>query len=157
MGTSIAFGGGGGTDFFAGGALLAPFEVPVSDYAVEAVVQMPRGSPNGPNEFGLFARATSNMRDQAGYLAGSLYGRVGIGIASELSWAGNNLAEVPLSIDSGLHIWRFEVRQNRLRLLIDGALVAEAVDNRYLRGSRAGVFAAYAQPVVCWFGVRSLD
>ena len=41
----------------------------------------------------------------------------------------------------GWHVYRVEAKGNTITLLIDGTIVAKATDNRYLSGSRTGLWS----------------
>jgi len=124
-----------------------PEQANLPNYAVEADIQLVREEACGT--FGLIARTAYYAGRQAsgGCVPGT--GFVGIPGAGDLKTA-------PVSPDNAWHSYRLEVRDNNLRLYLDGALLIETSDNRYLSGGTVGLFAYRSQVVVRSFKITSL-
>jgi hypothetical protein len=113
----------------------------LGDYAVEVQVQVVSGGKCfNYNSFGLNVRLT----DQGWYGSGVyvIEGQQGPAFIDRLTLnqEGTNvddytrLVEKDFEPDSDWHTYRVEVQGNHIRLLIDGTLVGEATDNRFLEG-----------------------
>lgn len=119
----------------------------ISDYAVEADIQVVAGNCPG---FGVFARRT----DKGAYYGGDLgFDRAGIKI--DLGQY-PTIAEGRFTNDGDWHTFRLEVNGNRLRLLVDGAVMAETTNNEFLDAGTAGIFNCGDQIDVRTFRIIAL-
>jgi len=121
-----------------------------ANYAVEAEIQVVRNC----HTFGIIARA----KGQGNYAAGAWCEN---GSAQIWAWSNdatnyNTLVKQTYSTDSDWHTYRFEVRGNSLRLLIDSNLVAETMDNQYLLAGQVGLWSDSTQISVRSFKVIAL-
>lgn len=127
--------------------LAAPHRPESPDYAVEAEIRVV--SPFWQRQaFGLMARE----RYQGGVNWWS-YMRLNhpfLGTASGV------LVQTDLNIDDGWHSYRLEVQGNRLKLLIDGQVRAEATDGQYSSPGRAGIWSNGVQINVRNFKIVAL-
>ncbi|MHB8991623.1 MAG: LamG domain-containing protein [Chloroflexota bacterium] len=114
-----------------GTAILAPCQPEgVADYAVEAEIQLVNLGHR--QKFGLLARD--------GYVGGiDSYSYANVRHAS-VGTLRSTLAQRDFDPGDGWHSYRLEVRGNRVRLLMDGTLLAEAMDNSYLSPGRVGLW-----------------
>jgi hypothetical protein len=123
----------------------APYKAQdIADYAVEAEIQLVQ-SPCG--EFGIVARGTY----QADILFCGLNTMVVLnaidnyGIGSRNFHPGNDW-----------HKYRFEVKANTLKIIIDGIAMLDITDNKHLSGETVGLFSNDAQINVRSFKVIKL-
>ena len=125
----------------------APYRPPTANYAVEADAQIIRGD----GRFYLRARQPENGSSQ-NYSGGVWYGRalyLGYGFDS-------NLASRAFDPKGDWHTYRLEVRDNTVRLLVDGGEALAASDNRDLLVGRVGFWSKSTQVNVRSFKVISL-
>ncbi len=107
-----------------------------ADYAVEAEIRLDR--PPACGSFGIVVRA----QYQAGiHLCGGHP-------ASLRAKPGDVLQEADVPVDTDWHRYRVEASGNTIRFLIDGIVVLEAVDDRYLGPGRVGLWSDRAQVTV---------
>jgi hypothetical protein len=67
-------------------------------------------------------------------------------VASLRSKDGDVIEERKFTLaENDWHVYRFEANGNVLKFLVDGAVVIEAMDNRYLSGGQAGLFSDRTQ------------
>src|SRR6266540_4242010 len=132
-----------GTNNFANGVVIAPYQPgSIADYAVETEIQVIRGGCHS-DSFGVLVRAP----EQGGYLVGARPTE-GCGPTAELwMWDDTSLLRRTdvkrrdFSIDTEWHKYRVEVQDNKIRLFVDGGLVLEAIDNRYVDGGKVGMWS----------------
>ncbi len=112
--------------------VIAPFQPPTSDYAVEADFQV-LGLPSD-RQVGIVIRREGN----AGYGAGVWHNNPPSSIRptgvmeTYLSAPGGALMTRTFDPGRNWHTYRFEAQGNNLRLLIDGTRWLQATDNRFL-------------------------
>lgn len=136
----------------------APFDVQSSDYAVEAEIQWNRDGTC----FGVFGRKD----DRGGYYAGpsdycgnsssdwdvlELWAR-----EDSREFRSSSISHVDLGLDNGWHLYRIEFRANTIKVFVDGSLMIETSDNKYLSSGKVGVWTNGAQINVRSFKVISL-
>lgn len=153
--------GGGGAG---GSSIVAPHEPPGPDYAVEAEIQLVR-FPN----FGWMSYASSGVivrGDDTGAYAVGFCGETpvvvgdcgpndkGLGVFVDGAPIGE-VADPGASTDRGWHTYRIEVDGNEITLLLDGADVQHEVSNRFLTGTRVGLWSSGAELDVRAFRVLS--
>jgi len=136
----------------------APYEPGhFASYAVEVQMQVVKECGG----FGVVVRETN----QAGYWAGGLTdvscnAPLGVRIyAYDQNNASNSipiLGEQSFPFNADWHTIRVEARGNVISLLIDGALVIRAVDNRYLAAGQVGIWCSGTQLTVRSFKVIAL-
>lgn len=125
--------------------LVAPYQPPTTDYAVEAELQVARfGAQIGlvSQGFGLIARGDSRSEFQAGIR--------GAGHAAFIGSVFDSSASRTYTAGSGWHLYRFEAKGDQLRLLVDGVSWTEYQLNPILRattpnGHVVGLWANAAQ------------
>lgn len=105
----------------------------VTDYVVEAEVQRVR--LNCGSTYGIVVRS--------GYVNG--YGGCPPQFAEIRTLTGDQLVYKGADLDNEWHVYRIEMFSNTIKLFIDGGLVVQAVDNRYLHGGRVGLLSKSAQ------------
>jgi hypothetical protein len=122
----------------------------VADYAVEAdiaIVQAP-----GSYDFGLFSRDGS-------YFATINHDNPYISPSADLGDKDRGLASKGFDPARDKHIYRLEVKGNTMQFLIDGTVVDQAIDNKYLdsgKKGQVGLRCQQAQLVVTGFRVIKL-
>lgn len=151
-------------------SMIAPLELGAGDgIAIEAEIRLDRyadeGRFGGRASFGVAARVQKNGE---GYGAGHCYslGRyVPIcaggrhGEHRSVLWTAGSADVIDFGAfrpGDGWHTYRLELRGNRLTLLIDGAVAAGGQDNRYLMGSRVGLWSNRTAISVRSFTVTSI-
>lgn len=136
----------------------APFQPSTLDYAIEVEMQWARDGET----FGVVARGG----DGAGYWAG---------FAPDCNWEPNEddiilwapliesfcaedgrIAGTEVGLDSEWHTYRLEVQGNTIRVLLDGTVVIETSDNRFLSPGQVGLWSDGAQVNVRRFSVIAL-
>jgi hypothetical protein len=130
--------------------IAAPYEpgaAGIADYVVEAEIQVV-GEPHC-GSFGIVVREAY---------------RPGFYHVGTCAWLeafvrtkdGDTIAAKSIRPDNEWHTYRAEVKGNVVRFLIDGAVIAEATDNRYLTGGRVGLWSDQIQVSVRSFRVIAL-
>lgn len=129
------------------GYVPAPFDLEErTDYAVEAEIQWVReGAEHVANKgFGVVARASNRRAYWAGYNDFSCCGPgafVGVGNSAGNAMYPGGVASAAYEVDNEWHTYRLEVKGNTIRLLIDGTVLIETVDNQVLQSGRVGLCA----------------
>ena len=144
------------------GSYFHPIYAPVApgsiaDYAVEAQIQVVGG---GAGSFGIVVRSDGGS---AGYVAGVGSGWNGTsGIGTLDGWWGTNDLSGRL-VDGKVfnpgndwHTYRVEVKANVITLYVDGALLAQVTDNKYLNGGQVGLWSCRYQLEVRSFTVTAI-
>lgn len=130
----------------------APFEVPMTDYAVEVEMQWVRDG----DSFGVVAR----LGEVRGYYAGYYDGNdCRYDFEAICLWGADNeepIAKTDLLLDSEWHVYRLEVQGNAVRVFVDGTLVIETSDNSFLTAGKAGLWSDGAQVNIRRFTVIAL-
>ena len=125
----------------------APYQTTdIDGYAVEAEIQLVK-RPDYCWSFGLVARGTYQV------------GMHKCGFSELLKINGKDVGEVAgreFSLDTNKHTYRFEAKGNTLKLLIDGAVLLDATNNRYLSGKEVGIWSESAELIVHSFKVIKL-
>ncbi len=144
-----------GTNREASEWLPAPVDLgELSDYALEADVQFVRDAARN-DAFGLVVRAGSDGAYWVG-INTDCRPRCRARIDAGDSTLSNRLATEVYDPGTDWHTYRVEAQGNVIRLLIDGALVLEAVDNQFLAGEQVGLFSYGTQVNVRSFKVIAL-
>jgi hypothetical protein len=125
-------------DASAGGTslILSPYEAGVADYAVEAEIQSVTQDDSNAG-FGLAVR----WAQDGGYRATVVQqGRVAI---EQGDLTPGRRIGLPASFRHGgsWHTYRLEAKGTKIRFLIDGNLLIEQDDDRYVTGARSGLWA----------------
>lgn len=124
---------------------VAPVELATQDYAVEAEIQILVVS-----DVALVARMVNGTGYSGGYRSGYDSGTLYI------SYGGDDISSADFKMDQAWHKYRLEVRGNSLRLLVDGAEVVRAMDNRMLDAGTVGIYSGSSQMNVRAFRVIAL-
>jgi hypothetical protein len=126
----------------------------ISDYAVEAKIQVLKTTNQYQSNFGVGSRVTN-----AGGIWGVMsYQYCGNG-ANALLAAGDQgcgALRTPFEVDNNEHTYRLEVKGNTMKFYIDGGLVLDGKDNRFLDGGKAGISSLGMQMEVHSFKVIKL-
>ena len=136
----------------------APFQPTTPDYAVEVEMQWARDGET----FGFVARGG----DEGGYW---------VGFAPDCNWEPNEddivlwaplidsfcaeegrIAGTEVELDTEWHTYRLEVQGNIVRVFLDGGLMIETTDNRFLSAGQVGLWSDGAQVNVRSFTVIAL-
>ena len=135
----------------------------IADYAVEAEIQWVRdaGTVIG---FGIVVRSEDQGRYWVGYSPYPCpngrcdrYALIGAGDHFYSAVSGTNLiAKTNFEPGTGWHSYRVEVQGTSIRLLVDGALLLETTDSRYLSGGQVGLWSSGTQINVRSFKVIKL-
>lgn len=128
-----------------GDTVVAPFQPPTRDYAIEATI---RAINPGGCYFGVVGRSTSEGHYTVGYNGG----RASIGSTHSYVIAGTGF-------DPGkaAHVYRAEFRGNRITLIIDGNAVTQTTDNDFLAPGQVGLASASCQIEVSTYRVLALS
>lgn len=138
----------------------APYQVGLPDYAVEVEMQWIREGET----FGIVVRGVDDGGYWIGGTSSCASGRwlvVWGGPAQALGCPGRERNALPESfidfgIDNQWHTYRIEVRGNLIRVSVDGTLLLETSDNRYLSSGQVGVWSQGAQVNIRRFSVIAL-
>ena len=140
-----------------------------ADYAVEADMQVVSIADPQFDSFGIVVRggestsaSTSASSQVAGYKAG-IDGETGY-VGGPLESARitrmpdpyDPIAKATFDPGKGWHLYRVEAEGNTIRFLIDGAVIAKGVDNKYLSGGQVGLWSKGVQLNVRSFKVLRL-
>jgi hypothetical protein len=133
--------------------MIAPCLPAVTNYAVEAKIQLTNLSGSC---FGIVVRGSSTQSGWQGYKAGICNTNLAyITAYGDL----NPMAMAAFAPGTTLRTYRCEVKDNTIKLFIDGTLVVTAADNRLLtsRGNeQVGLYAQNVQLQVSSFQVTAL-
>lgn len=125
----------------------------ISDYAVEAVIQVLRKGGGGyTGSMGLFIRGDG--QNDGYWLGDSTFSQAFIGASSSGGYT--TLKTVSYSPDLNVHTYRVEAKSNVLTLLIDGGKYISVTDNTYISGGQVGIFAENDEIEVKSFNVTAL-
>jgi hypothetical protein len=134
---------------------LAPYQPETANYAVEAEIQIPN-TDNG--SFGIFAR--SSYQYQGSIYQAITYQGYNYTVFNQYAELTGPVAQqpipVPISLDTGWHVYRIEVKYNVITLFLDGKQLQQVTDNTYLSSGKVGIFASAAQVDVRSFKVFTL-
>jgi hypothetical protein len=116
------------------------------DYAVECEIQVLY--PASETAVYLVARLVNGV----GYWGGH-NGQDGV---NAIGFADERVADAYFTLDGGWHTYRFEVRDNTMKLYFEDAEVARAMDNRALEAGTVGIYCGSGQINVRAFRVITL-
>lgn len=131
-------------------SIIAPCQPGIPNYAVEAKIQL---TNQVDGCFGIILRtsyATSICNGQYSPLPDTAY----------IFFSNNVLISNPFTPGIALHTYRAEVRDNTIKLFIDGSLVTTATDNRLLTSEtseQVGLYSQSLQLQVTSFQVKALS
>jgi len=146
----------------------------ISDYAVEADIQVVSVANPQFDSFGILVRGgeSTSASTSASASASSQAAGYRAGIDGETGYVGGPLvvaritrpgpygpepiAKARFNPRKSWHSYRVEADGNKLKLLIDGALIAEGLDNTYLSGGQVGLWSNEVQLNVRSFKVLRL-
>lgn len=151
---------GTNTNTQAGPTIIAPCQPGTPNYAVEAKIQVTTPAqdpyPHSDHCFGIILRGSSGQNGWQGYRAEVC----GLDTAYISAYGDNNpLTQAPFTPGTTTHTYRAEVKDNSIKLFIDGNLVDTANDNRLLTqesGQGVGLYSQYVQLQVSSFRVVAL-
>jgi hypothetical protein len=123
--------------------LLAPFQPPTANYAVEADLVLAN-----LDQCNTIAGAFSHVSEQsniggtfsAGYVGGACADGWRIDAVQQNSQNRDTLVEGDFALNDQAHVYRLEVQGDQIRLFIDGAFVGEATDDRWPDAGSAGIY-----------------
>ncbi len=141
--------------------IVAPCQLDgISDYAVEARIQIVSFNNQSQNCFAITVRGDPTQSQWQGYIAAIDSGCVSS--TSQTVIAVNSLgsdkviAHAPFNPGSGFHTYRVEVKGNSIKILVDGGEELSVIDNRYLDTSQVGLASYGCQLIITSFKVISL-
>jgi hypothetical protein len=133
-----------------GNIIVPPFQAAVPDYAVETQIQIVSTGCCG-HSFGPVLRGDGKSND-TNYRGAMVDG----GSSARILRGGDTLASKDFSAGKNAHTYRIEAKGNTLKYSIDGAVVLEATDNRFLTGGQVGIWVYGDQLNVRSFQVVAL-
>lgn len=129
--------------------ILAPYQLQVSDYAVEANIQVVNWHRCCYSQFAIVVRASTNSYGSwQGYSVGEdLEDNVPstANIAADAGHISPSLANAPFDPGTAWHTYRIEVKGNTIKLLIDEGVKFAITDNTYLSGGQVGFWSYEVQ------------
>lgn len=147
-----------------GPTILAPCDVSsASDWsttnvAIEARIQVTSAQNNAC--FGMTVRGNSTINGWQGYKAGvgNCLGSLNTALVSGPDYLHDaQLHTTAFNPGTVSHTYRVEIQDTTIRLFIDGKLLLNVSDTRYLTGAEIGLWCQYAQLTVTSFNVTALD
>lgn len=150
-----------GTAEGGGPTIVAPYQSPVSDYAVEANIQVVHWNTCCIAQFAIVVRASSNNNGWQGYSVGddiaSFAGPQYVAqVSSSTGDYGSSLGSDPFDPGSASHLYRIEVKGNNIKFFIDGGLKLSVNDNTYLTGGQVGLWSFGVQLNITSFKIIAL-
>lgn len=135
----------------------------VTDYAVEARIQF----VSFGTDFGFVCPGSAGIVVRSGYWVGYFQQYLSFACQSVLLLRVKNDANVRINLDAHIsarqykvdrdfHLYRVEVRGNRLSLFVDGIMLLDGTDNRFLNSGQVGLWSSVAQIAVQSFRVIKL-
>jgi hypothetical protein len=150
--------GTGSWDAGSGPTIVAPCDLgSTANYAVETKIQV-TSSQNGAC-FGITGRGTPNSNGWQGYKAGvgDCYGGLDKARVSGPDYHyDSQIKDASFNPGTSVHTYRIEVKDNTIKFFIDGGLVLNMIDNRYLSGAEIGLWCQNVQLSVTSFQVTAL-
>jgi hypothetical protein len=138
------------------GMITPPYQPETQDYAIEAQIQLLNPvCGNTYQGFGLIARAEDEQRAIIGGINCHEAAIASVNFGSSTS-PFSTIAFQPFDPGKEWHTYRLEVKGNTIRLLVDGALLLEEVDNAIFTNDKVGLFSGSAQINVRNFKVIQL-
>lgn len=145
-----------GTGYPGAPTIIAPYEIGVSDYAVEASIQVVHWNTCCYSEYAMVVRASNQNGSWGGYSIGDdLQGPVAE-IAADPGNFRSIISTAPFNPGSGIHTYRVEVKGNRIKLFVDGGIKCDIVDNTYLSGNQIGFWSYGVQLSISSFKIIAL-
>jgi hypothetical protein len=129
---------------------VAPAVIGQSNYAVEADIQMIK-----PKTY-MTCYLKARMINDLGYLGGYKGQGANYSAYAIVGYGSDAIASPKIAMDTAWHKYRLEVDGNDIRLLIDGAIVAQGIDNLQLSPGTVGIYCAGGQINVKSFRVYAL-
>lgn len=137
--------------------ILAPDVLQVSDYAVEANIQVVNWPRCCYSQFAIVVRASTNSYGSwQGYSIGDDLQNPSTEISAHAGDFGSSLANAPFDPGAAWHTYRVEVKGDTIKLLIDGGVKLAITDNSYLSGGQVGLWSYEVQLNVSSFKVIAL-
>lgn len=150
-----------GTALLGGPTIVAPYQANVSDYALEANIQVVHWNGCCISEWAMVVRTSSNGNDWQGYSVGDdIVTDAGPDKSVKISTSSGNfgsaIANAPYYPDSAFHLYRVEVKGNSIKLYIDGGLKLNVNDNTNLTGGQVGFWSFGVQLDISSFKIIAL-
>jgi hypothetical protein len=149
-----------GTGYPGQPTILAPDVLQVSDYAVEANIQVVNWHRCCYSQFAIVVRASTNSYGSwVGYSVGEdLEDRTPstAQISAHAGDFGSSLGNAPFDPGGAWHTYRVEVKGNTIKLLIDGGVKLVITDNSYLSGGQVGFWSYEVQLNINSFKIIAL-
>jgi|GEM_PF-2940909 len=149
-----------GTGYPGQPTILAPYQLQVSNYAVEANIQVVNWHRCCYSQYAIVVRASTNSDGGwQGYSVGEdLEDRTPstANIAADAGHIGSALANAPFDPGTAWHTYRVEVKGNTIKLLIDGGVKIDITDNTYLSGRQVGFWSYEVQLNISSFKIIAL-
>jgi len=144
-------------DYNSGPTIVAPCQLgTIANYAVETKIQVV-SSQSDPC-FGITVRGNPLSSGWQGYKAG--LGNCGSLGSAQISgpdyFYDSQIKKASFDPGNTVHTYRVEVSGNIIKFLIDGGLILDMTDNRYLTGSEVGLWSQDTQLEVSSFQVTAL-
>jgi hypothetical protein len=145
--------------------ITAPYQVQTTpDYAVEVKMRIQRmvTGRSVTSGFAIAARGTSGGSTWKGYFATLFPPNSSDSVPTaylqnnDPNFVASILARAPFDPGTSEHIYRFEVKGNDLKLLIDGSLKVETQDNQFLVGGQVGLLSYDEELSVSSFKIIAL-
>jgi hypothetical protein len=146
--------GSGGT---LGPSIIAPYDLGnVSDYAVEATIQVVHWNSCCYSLFAIVARAVSTSAGSQGYSFQDDVQASAVQVTPSPSYSSNALTGAPFAPGNTFHTYRAEVKGNSLKLFIDGGPKFDIADNSYSSGGQVGFWSYGVQLNISSFKIIAL-
>ncbi len=142
-----------------GPTILAPCDLgDVTDYAVEANIQVVYWPHCCDFNFAMVVRAVSSGGSWQGYSVGDQLQDSGSvsNVAASPGDFSTTLASAPFDPGSDYHTYRVEVKGNRIRLLIDGGTKLDVTNNTSLSAGQVGFWSSGVQLDINSFKIIAL-
>ncbi|HLL78763.1 MAG TPA: family 16 glycoside hydrolase [Ktedonobacteraceae bacterium] len=136
--------------------ILAPVVLSVSDYAVEAKIQVVNWPRCCYSQFAIVVRASNGSGYWQGYSVGVDLQNPSAEISAHAGDFGSLLGNAPFDPGAGWHTYRVEVKGDTIKLLIDGGVKMSLVDNSYLSGGQVGFWSYEVQLNISSFKIVAL-
>lgn len=143
-----------------GPTIVAPIVLSVANYAVEARITMQSCEDAEQSSFGITVRGSETSGSWRGYKI-ALHGLYGIQTLSVSDATSTDLdasiQSVAFSPGKALHTYRIEVKDNTIKVYVDGNLrLPPVTDNKYLSPGQVGLWSSYCQLTISSFQITAL-
>lgn len=139
--------------------IVAPTVITVANYAVEARIMMQSCEYAEQSSFGITVRGSDASGSWQGYKV-ALHGLYGIQTLSvsdaQSTDLDTSIQSVAFSPGNAVRAYRIEVKDNTLKVFIEGNMLLSVVNNEYLSPGQVGLWSAYCQLTVSSFQITAL-